>query len=67
MLIGAVNAFNGETNKVLGNDGNYKEVPELAKMYKTSWGTGSIVIGDENFMVKALAANMPPGTRASSA
>ena len=48
MLIGAVNAFNGETNKVLGNDGAYKEVPELAKQYKAA-GVGSIVIGDENY------------------
>ncbi len=33
MLIGAVNAFNGETNKVLCQCGSYKEVPELAKIY----------------------------------
>ena len=44
MLIGAVNAFNGETNKVLCQCGEYKEVPELAKIYKAK-GTGSIVIG----------------------
>lgn len=48
MLIGAVNAFNGETNKVLCQCGSYKEVPELAKIYKSK-GTGSIVIGDENY------------------
>ncbi|MCQ2101984.1 MAG: aconitate hydratase [Fibrobacter sp.] len=48
MLIGAVNAFNGETNKVLCQCGEYKEVPELAKVYKAK-GTGSIVIGDENY------------------
>lgn len=48
MLIGAVNAFNGETNKVLCQCGSYKEVPELAKIYKER-GVGSIVIGDENY------------------
>ena len=48
MLIGAVNAFNGETNKVKCQCGEYKEVPELAKVYKSK-GTGSIVIGDENY------------------
>ncbi|MCQ2107763.1 MAG: aconitate hydratase [Fibrobacter sp.] len=48
MLIGAVNAFNGETNKVLCQCGEYKEVPELAKVYKNK-GIGSIVIGDENY------------------
>ena len=48
MLIGAVNAFNGETNKVLCQCGEYKEVPELAKIYKAK-GCGSVVIGDENY------------------
>ena len=48
MLIGAVNAFNGETNKVLCQCGSYKEVPELAKYYRDK-GYGSVVIGDENY------------------
>lgn len=48
MLIGAVNAFNGETNKVKSNSNEYMEVPALAKMYRDQ-GTGSIVIGDENY------------------
>ncbi len=48
MLIGAVNAFNGETNQVKGQDAAYHEVPELAKIYRDA-GTGSIVIGDENY------------------
>ena len=48
MLIGAVNAFNGETNKVLGKDGLSYEVPVLAKKYRDE-GMGSIVIGDENY------------------
>jgi len=49
MLIGAVNAFNGKTNSVknlLTNE--YNEVPKVAKYYK-SQGTGSIVVGDENY------------------
>ena len=48
MLIGAVNAFNGETNKVLGKDGLSYEVPVLAKKYRDE-GMGSIVVGDENY------------------
>ncbi|MCQ2062030.1 MAG: aconitate hydratase [Fibrobacter sp.] len=48
MLIGAVNAFNGETNKVMCQCGSMQEVPALAKIYKEK-GTGSIVIGDENY------------------
>ncbi len=48
MLIGAVNAFSGETNKVKSFDGNIHEVPVLAKAYRDQ-GTGSIVIGDENY------------------
>lgn len=48
MLIGAVNAFNGQTNQVKGNDGRYYEVPELARKYRDE-GIGSIVIGDENY------------------
>lgn len=48
MLIGAVNAFNGQTNQVKGNDGRYYEVPALARKYRDE-GIGSIVIGDENY------------------
>ena len=48
MLIGAVNAFNGQTNQVKGNDGQFYEVPALARKYRDA-GTGSIVIGDENY------------------
>lgn len=43
LLIGAVNAFNGKTNNVLG-----KQVPELAREYKAQ-GIGSIIVGDENY------------------
>lgn len=48
MLIGAVNAFNGETNKVKSVSGEWMEVPALAKWYRDN-GTGSIVVGDENY------------------
>ncbi len=48
MLIGAVNSFNGQTNQVKGNDGRYYEVPALARKYRDE-GTGSIVVGDENY------------------
>ncbi|MFA6835416.1 MAG: aconitate hydratase [Fibrobacteraceae bacterium] len=48
MLIGAVNAFNGQTNQVKGNDGRFYEVPALARKYRDD-GTGSIVVGDENY------------------
>lgn len=49
MLIGAVNAFNGQTNSVKSLlTGDYKAVPEAAKQYKAA-GVGSIVVGDENY------------------
>ncbi len=48
MLIGAVNAFNGQTNQVKGADGKFEEVPALAKKFRDE-GSGSIVIGDENY------------------
>lgn len=49
MLIGAVNAFNGETNKVKNQlNGEYGEVPAVQRDYKTK-GIGSIVVGDENY------------------
>jgi aconitate hydratase len=48
-LIGAVNYYNGETNKVLNYiDNDYLEVPESAKRYKAA-GTGTIVFGEENY------------------
>ena len=51
MLIGATNAFNGETNKVRnfaiqGDD--YLTVPQSARSYK-GMGIGTVVIGDENY------------------
>ena len=51
MLIGATNAFNGETNtvKASGIQGTpYVQVPQAARNLK-SLGIGSIVIGDENY------------------
>ncbi len=49
MLIGAINAFNMDTNKVKNQiDGSYDEVPKVQRAYKAA-GMGSIVVGDENY------------------
>jgi aconitate hydratase len=49
MLIGAVNAFNNETNKVKNAlTGEYGEVPQVQRAYKAQ-GIGSVVVGDENY------------------
>ena len=49
MLIGAVNAFNQETNKVWNPLTNsYDEVPNTARAIKAA-GMGSVVFGDENY------------------
>ena len=49
MLIGAINAFNMEPNKVKNAlDGTYGEVPAVQRQYKAA-GMGSVVIGDENY------------------
>ncbi len=49
MLIGAVNAFNMETNNVKNElDGQYKPVPDSARQYKAA-GVPTIVVGDENY------------------
>ncbi len=46
--IGAVNAFNGETNTVLNVDtGEYMTTPDLGKYYKSK-GVGTVVFGEEN-------------------
>lgn len=48
-MIGAVNAFNNQTNRILNQvTGSYEPVPKVALSYKTS-GSGSVVIGEENF------------------
>lgn len=49
MLMGAVNAFNGETNKVWSRlTGAYDAVSTVAKQYKTQ-GISSIVVAEENY------------------
>jgi len=46
-FIGAVNAFNGETNRVKNSQtGDYGEVPATARAYKAA-GIGTFVVGDE--------------------
>jgi len=48
-LIGAVNAFNNETNKVKNQlTQAYGEVPAVQRAYKAQ-GIGSVVVGDENY------------------
>jgi aconitate hydratase len=48
-LTGAVNAYTGETNKVLNAlDGSYGEVPAVARAYKAA-GVSTLVVGDSNY------------------
>ena len=48
-FIGAINAFNGEANKIKNQlSGEYGEVPATARAYKAA-GLASIVVGDENY------------------
>jgi len=49
MLIGAVNAFGGETNKVKNQlTGEFGEVPATQRAYKAA-GIPTIVVGDHNY------------------
>lgn len=49
LLIGAVNAFNDQTNSVLDEEtGEYVSVPALARKFKSK-GIGSIVVAEENY------------------
>lgn len=49
MLIGAVNSFNLEADKVKNQlTGTYDSVPKVQRAYKAA-GIGSIVVGDENY------------------
>ena len=49
LLIGAVNAFNKETNKVKNQlTGEYGPVPDTARAYKKA-GIYSVVVGDHNY------------------
>jgi aconitate hydratase len=48
-FIGAINAFNGEANRVKNQlTGAYDEVPRVQRAYKAE-GIGTVVVGDENF------------------
>ncbi|MDO4880388.1 MAG: aconitate hydratase [Capnocytophaga sp.] len=48
-LIGAVNAFNGETNKVKSQlTGQYAGVPDTQREYKRA-GVPTIIVGDHNY------------------
>ncbi|TPE42825.1 aconitate hydratase [Pontibacter mangrovi] len=49
MLIGAINAFNGEANSVYNDmTRGYDTVPATARTYKGA-GIGTVVVGDENY------------------
>jgi len=49
MLIGAVNAFNGETNKIRNFiSGEYDTVPGTQRAYKAA-GIDTVVVGDQNY------------------
>ncbi|TXK48712.1 aconitate hydratase [Pontibacter qinzhouensis] len=49
MLIGAINAFNGDANNVLSDmTRGYDTVPATARNYKAA-GIGTVVVGDENY------------------
>jgi len=49
MLIGAVNAFNDQTNAVLDPDTlQYMPVPALARKFKSK-GVGSVIVAEENY------------------
>ena len=49
MLIGAVNAFNEQANKVKNQlTGEYGEVPVVQRAYKAA-GVATIVVGDQNY------------------
>jgi len=49
MLIGALNAFNEQANKVKNQlTGEYGEVPAVQRAYKAA-GIASIVVGDQNY------------------
>ena len=49
MLIGAINAFNQEANKIKNQlTGDYGEVPAIQRQYKAA-GVTTVVVGDENY------------------
>lgn len=49
LLIGAINAFNNESNKVKNQlTGEYSEVPKVQRAYKAE-GIPTIIVGDHNY------------------
>jgi len=49
LLIGAVNAYNNESNKIKNKlTGEYASVPDVARAYKTA-GLKSVIVGDHNY------------------
>ena len=49
MLIGAINAFNSESNNVKNQlSGDYNEVPAVQREYKAA-GISTVVVGDQNY------------------
>ncbi len=49
LLIGAINAFNNESNKVKNQlTGEYSEVPKVQRAYKVA-GIPTIIVGDHNY------------------
>ena len=49
LLIGAINYFNGEANKIKNQlTGGYGAVPDVARAYKKE-GIGTVIVGDENY------------------
>lgn len=48
-FIGAINAFNGEANKVINHEeGKYMAVPDSARAYQKK-GVSTVVFGEENY------------------
>ena len=48
-FIGAINAFNGEANKVINHgEGKYMAVPDSARAYQKK-GISTVVFGEENY------------------
>lgn len=48
ILMGAINSFNKESNQVIGLDGEYEAVSQVAKEYKAN-GISSAVFAEENY------------------
>ena len=48
VMLGAVNAFNGDVKVKNALTGEYDETPKVARAYRNA-GVGSVIIGDENY------------------